>query len=138
MDEYQNTENEDFSTHDKNDNAGIPPPLPENPYEVKKTEQFDVPPMRPTNWLWQSIVVTILCCSPLAIIGIVYATRVNALYDNGQFEEANKSAKTAKLWTLIALVLGLIYMIYVTVKMMNGEVSTEMVPSDSGASIYNY
>ena len=138
MDEYQSSENEVNLSESENKNMGTPPPVPENPFEAKQTEKYDIPPMRPNNWLWQSIVVTILCCSPLAIVGIVYAARVNGLYDSGRFDEAKKAAKIAKIWTLVALALGIIYMIYATIIMMHGDVPTDILPSDGGPSIYNY
>lgn len=65
---------------------------------------------RPTNYLWQSIVVTILCCSifslPFAIAGIVNATKVNPAYDSGDYAGAERASKMAKQWTTVAFVIG--------------------------------
>ena len=41
-----------------------------------------VPPTKIDNWLWQSIVVTICCCLPLGIVGIVFAAQVNSTTEN--------------------------------------------------------
>lgn len=67
----------------------------------------------PTTWLWQSIVVTILCCLPLGIVGIIYASRVQELWAQGRQAEAERASRTAKNWTLAGFVLSLAgYIIY--------------------------
>lgn len=66
-----------------------------------------VPPM-PPNYLWQSIVVTILCCWPLGIPAIVFATQVGAKYGRGDYQGAQNASKSAKMWMIIALVAGLV------------------------------
>lgn len=69
--------------------------------------------VRPTNYLWQSIVVTVLscfCCNllavPFAIAGIVNATKVNPAYDSGDYAGAERASKMAKQWTTVAFVIG--------------------------------
>lgn len=61
---------------------------------------LDVRPM-PKNWLVESILVTVLCCLPFGIAGIVNATKVESLYYSGDYESAEKASKDAKKWTLI-------------------------------------
>ena len=65
------------------------------------------PPVR--NYLWQSIVVTILCCLPLGIVGIVFATRVDTMLANGDIAGAQTASKSAKTWTIASLVVGLVF-----------------------------
>ena len=60
----------------------------------------DVRPM-PKNWLVESILVTVLCCIPFGIAGIVSATKVEGLYYSGDYEAAEQASKDAKKWTLI-------------------------------------
>jgi hypothetical protein len=63
------------------------------------------PPTAPTevisNWLWQSIVVTLLCCPVCGIPGIIFATKVEGLKLAGNIQGARESAAKAKMWTLI-------------------------------------
>lgn len=55
------------------------------------------------NYLWQSIVVTILCCWPLGIPAIVYAAKVDGLRARGDLQGAMSASKNAKMWCWIAL-----------------------------------
>lgn len=75
----------------------------------------DVRPM-PKNWLVESILVTVLCCLPFGIAGIVSATKVESLYYSGDYEAAEQAAKDAKKWTIVGfcsvLVIGVIYFIF--------------------------
>ncbi len=61
-----------------------------------------------TNYLWQSIVVTVLCCLPLGIPAIVFAAKVNGLVAAGKIEEAQDASQKAKMWCWIALGCGLV------------------------------
>lgn len=60
----------------------------------------DVRPM-PKNWLVESILVTVLCCLPFGIAGIVSATKVESLYYAGDYEAAEQASKDAKKWTIV-------------------------------------
>lgn len=64
-------------------------------------------PVRPKNWLVESILVTIFCCLPFGIAGIVNAANVNSRYDAGDFEGADKASKEAGKWTKIGFWIGL-------------------------------
>jgi len=70
-------------------------------------------PEKPHNWLVASIVVTALSffgcsCLPLGIIGIVFAAMVDGKYSSGDYEGARNAAGKAKLFTILALVIGLL------------------------------
>lgn len=110
-----------------------PPPVPQP--EIKE----DIPPMKPNNWLWQSIVVTVLCCMPFGLAGIVYAAKVDALYFGGRYREAEAAARTARLWTLVALVIGFLGIILWAIVLSTGGMSTYMEKIiENGASGYNF
>ena len=112
----------------------VPPSFP--PYD--KRDQ-DIPPLKPNNWLWQSIVATIFCCNILGIVGIVYASRVDVLYYNNKFYEAEKNAKNAKTWTLIAFALGLISIIMWMIMMSTGNMPSYLEGIiENNASGYNF
>lgn len=55
------------------------------------------------NYLWQSIVVTILCCLPLGIPAIVYAAKVDNLKASGNIAGALEASANAKKWCIISL-----------------------------------
>ena len=73
------------------------------PANYANARQPDVP-----NYLWQSIVVTILCCLPLGIPAIVYATKVNTLLMQNNVPAAREASKSAKTWCWVAFGLGLV------------------------------
>jgi hypothetical protein len=50
---------------------------------------------QPKNYLIESILVTIFCCMPFGIVGIVFAAQVNAKFDAGDYEGALKASKEA-------------------------------------------
>ena len=70
-------------------------------------QQPIVPPGRPKNWLVESILVTLFCCLPFGIAGIVFAAQVNSKFDTGDFEGAARSSKEAGKWTKIGFFIGL-------------------------------
>jgi len=74
-----------------------------------------MPPIRPKNWLVESILVTIFCCLPFGIVGIVYAASVNGKFDSGDYAGAVLASKNAGMWTkigfFIGLAIGIIYFI---------------------------
>ena len=47
---------------------------------------------QPKNYLVESILVTIFCCQPFGIAGIVFASQVNSKYANGDYEGALKAS----------------------------------------------
>jgi interferon-induced transmembrane protein len=65
------------------------------------------------NYLVLAIVVTVLCCLPLGIVGIVYAAQVNPKVQAGDLAGAQEASRKARLWTLWGLGLGLtLYLLY--------------------------
>ncbi|MDO8677798.1 MAG: CD225/dispanin family protein [Acidobacteriota bacterium] len=59
------------------------------------------------NNLVLAIFVTILCCLPLGVVGIVHAAQVNAKAQAGDIAGAEESARKARTWSLWALGIGL-------------------------------
>lgn len=58
-------------------------------------------PPKPDNHLVWAILSTVFCCLPTGIASIIYASKVNEAYARGEYEEAKKAAKNAKMWALI-------------------------------------
>ena len=65
----------------------------------------------PKNYLVESILVTIFCCLPFGIAGIVFAAQVNSKFESGDIEGAKKSSAEAKKWMKWGLISGLIVII---------------------------
>ena len=65
------------------------------------------PPM-PKTWLVESILVTIFCCLPFGIVGIVNAAAVSSAYNTGNYMLAQEKSKAAKKWTMWGLIVGLV------------------------------
>lgn len=55
------------------------------------------------NYLWQSILVTVLCCWPFGIPAIVYAAKVDGLKARGDIAGARAASEKAKQWCLISV-----------------------------------
>ncbi|MBK7553263.1 MAG: CD225/dispanin family protein [Flavobacteriales bacterium] len=66
------------------------------------------PGARPKNWLVESILVTIFCCLPLGIVGIINAAKVNSSFDTGNVAGAEKASADAKKWVKWAFIVGII------------------------------
>ena len=71
------------------------------------------PPPKPPNLLGWSIAVTLCCCIPGGIVGIVQSNKANSAWARGDYSEAQsayESAKTTLIWSaVIGVVLNLIY-----------------------------
>jgi len=60
----------------------------------------------PKSYLTQSILVTVFCCMPLGIVGIVNAANVESRFYAGDKEGAERASKEAKKWTNIGFWIG--------------------------------
>ncbi len=60
----------------------------------------------PKSWLLESILVTVFCCPPLGIVGIVNATKVESRFYAGDIAGAKQASSDAGKWTKIALIAG--------------------------------
>lgn len=90
--------------------------------------QYQTPPVysnenqaEPVNWvpyLVLAIISTVCCCLPFGIVSIVYAVKINNATNEGNNEEAQRAAKTARIWLIVSFVCGIlatvIYMLIYT------------------------
>lgn len=95
-----------------------PPPISpttRNNYNSQQTNHR--PNIPPKTWLVESILVTLFCCLPFGIIGIINASKVESRFYAGDIQDAEKCSRDAKKWTVlsfwIGLAAGLIYFIAV-------------------------
>jgi uncharacterized membrane protein YvbJ len=86
-----------------------------NPLSAAYTDNAAAPASHnepiPDTYLWQSIVVTILCCLPLGIPAIVYATQVEKYFFNGNIDAAKQASNKAKNFCIWSLVSGLVVLV---------------------------
>ena len=84
---------------------------------MESSFQSQIPEPRPKNWLVESILVTIFCCLPFGIAGIVFAAQVNSKYQSGDYAGALQSSKEAGKWTKIGfwigIAVGVAYIIFI-------------------------
>ena len=75
----------------------------------------------PKTWLLESILVTLFCCLPLGIVGIIDAAKVESRFYAGDIAEANRLSANAKKWTSVSFWIGLtIGVIYIAVMILVG------------------
>ena len=67
-----------------------------------------VQPPQIQNYLVPSILVTLCCCIPAGIVGIIFAAQVNSKLAMGDVAGAQNSARLAKIWTWVGFGCGLL------------------------------
>lgn len=65
----------------------------------------------PSNLVW-AILSTVLCCIPLGIVSIVYASQVESEWNMGRHERAWRKSNLARNWAIAAAVIGFITSIF--------------------------
>lgn len=102
--------------------------MEENMQQTQPAGQQPQAPMQvpPKSWLVESILVTLFCCLPFGIAGIVNASRVESRFYAGDVEAANRASANAKKWTLWALGLGIASAVISGILFAFGVVSTAM------------
>ncbi|MBI1265918.1 MAG: zinc-ribbon domain-containing protein [Cryomorphaceae bacterium] len=73
-------------------------------------------PTKPDNHLAWAILTTLLCCMPFGIASIVAASKVDSLYNNGDYDGAIEASKNAQKWAVVSAIVGVVITIlYVAV-----------------------
>jgi Interferon-induced transmembrane protein/GYF domain 2 len=99
--------------------SSTPPTLVASPYSTPTYPVHGGPEI--PNYLWQSIVVTILCCPPFGIPGIIYAAKVDGLKATGNFPAAAEASAKAKKWSFISLIAWVVvFAIYMGIAIIIG------------------
>lgn len=98
-----------------------PPPTQSVPQAYRTAYDTEQQPPRPAaaytgphvkNWLMESILITVLCCVPLGIGGIVNALKVDRLAAEGDLAGARDASSKAKLFVVIGVVLGIVFSVF--------------------------
>lgn len=82
----------------------------EPPYNSADVHPFSGEPMRPrpkNNLAW-AILATIFCCSPLGIVSIVYAAKVDDEYARGNIRKSYRMSEISVNWMIASAVIGFI------------------------------
>lgn len=61
------------------------------------------------NYLAQAVLATIFCCMPLGAVALIFAAQVNGRQIAGEYEKAQESSMSARLWCWIAFGVGLAF-----------------------------
>jgi len=72
----------------------------------------------PKSYLAWAIIVTILCCIPLGVVAIIYASQVNSYIKRGDMARARRASDRAQGWIVATIVLGLVWGIFYTFLIM--------------------
>ncbi|MBQ5369986.1 MAG: CD225/dispanin family protein [Bacteroidaceae bacterium] len=68
-------------------------------------------PPCPDNYLVWSILSTVFCCWPIGIVAIIKSAKVNNLWTQGYYEQAQNTANEAKKWCIVSAVSAIAFMI---------------------------
>ncbi len=93
--------------------AGTSAPMSQN------YQQPSAPPCPPT-YLALSIIVTVFCCLPFGIVGIVKSCNVSKEYAVGNYASAQQASKQAKTWSIVGICCGLFWVIIYIILMACG------------------
>lgn len=79
------------------------------------------------NYLWQSIVVTVLCCLPFGVVSIVHAAKVDSLLAQGDIVGATAASRSAKKWAIAGVAswgaIIALYLLFFLVMLLIGAAS---------------
>ena len=85
--------------------AGWGAPQPQAAYTVDKGTQ----PKKPPTYMVWCILLTVCCCSPFAVAGIITGSFVSSRYNSGDYKGAWQMSRATEWLVIIAIVGALIY-----------------------------
>ena len=78
-------------------------------------------PERPQNYLIFCILSILFCCWPLAVVALIYSTKVNSNYDVGNYAESLEYSKKTRTWLITSAICGVVLMIFYVILLLSGE-----------------
>lgn len=72
-------------------------------------------PAKPDSNLIWAVLSTCLCCVPLGVVSIVYASKVDSDYASGNYNSAYENAQKARKWAIWAMIAGAVYVFLIIV-----------------------
>ncbi len=91
---------------------------------MEGTKQTGTPPK---SWLVESILVTLFCCLPFGIAGIVNASKVESRFYAGDADGALRASLEAAKWTKIGFftaIVGWVLYLLVVVVILGGTIAS--------------
>lgn len=88
-----------------------------------QSPQYAAPqgPAPSATWpLVQGILVTLLCCLPLGVVGIIYAAMAMSKISSGDYAGAASNIKTSNTWSWIGAGIGLLVVVGYIILMVLG------------------
>ncbi|MFV0539113.1 MAG: GYF domain-containing protein [Dysgonomonas sp.] len=71
----------------------------------------------PKTWLIEAVLFTFICCSPVSLIGLFFAIRVETLYSSRDYERSERASNRAKNCSLGGILFWpAVYVIYSLIK----------------------
>lgn len=92
--------------------AQNPTTLPNGGYQSCNQQPYGAAPQQPMQpapktWLVESILVTLFCCLPFGIVGIIKAASVDSKFRSGDVMGAQQASQEAGKWTKWGFICGL-------------------------------
>ena len=73
-----------------------------------------------SNLVW-AILTTLFCCLPFGIVSIVYASKVDSLWAQGNYQGAQDASSKAKSWAMWAAISGgIVIVLYIILVVIAG------------------
>lgn len=69
------------------------------------------PDTKPQNWIWLGI-VALLCCLPIGIVSIVYASKVDPAWNRGDYQISKEYSNNAQMWGFLSIGAGFLVFIF--------------------------
>ncbi len=70
--------------------------------------KWAMPPARPSTYLVWSILLTLLCCTPLSIAAIVTGAITNSRYNSGDYAGAERMSHTTEWLVILSILFGVL------------------------------
>ena len=99
----------DTNTNTQDEGHPYVQPDTRNYYQTPPVYQSSYEPKKEINWvpyLVLAIISLVCCCPPFAIVAIVYAAKINNAMSAGDYAEAERCARLARIWIIVAFVVG--------------------------------
>ncbi len=97
------------SLFDASPAAGQPMDAPAQPQAAPQPQVVYVqPPKRPNTYIVWSVILTILCCSPFALAGIITGAISSSRYASGDYASAKSMSEVTEWLLIISIVWAIV------------------------------